>query len=263
MINRQMALNTTSDSLYQTLPCNSIKLAPYQRKCDLLRVNKYAENFNQDLFEAIHVSFRDNQYWVIDGQHRLMLAKKLGMKTIVCQVHYGMSYEEEAKLFDLYNGNESSKATTIHAKINARIEYGDPATMEIKNIVESTGFIFGLDNSKAINKIIATSTLTFIHKQIGCEGLRRVLFLIKQSWDGIYEAVDKCMLMGVYLFVKNYVNDFKDSDFINKMQKVHPRTILNEGKSNKKYSKAAYTPYGIEVLFQYNKGRIHKLQSKF
>jgi hypothetical protein len=257
-------MNTEQEKYdYQLLSCALLKLDKYQRACNIERAYGYVEKFNPNLFEAIHVSYRDGQYWVVDGQHRLIMAKKMGYKYILCQIHKGMTYEEEAKMFDELNGTETSKPTTIHARINARLEYSDPATVEIKRIVEESGFIFGMDNSKAVNKIICTSTLIFIYKQIGARGLGRVLYLIKGAWDGIYEAMDKCVLMGVYQFVKNYADEFKDSDFIQKMKKVSPRSILNEGKANKKYSKSAYTPYAIEVLYHYNKGRRYQLQSKF
>lgn len=248
---------------YQLLPVSSLKLDKYQRACNIERAYEYVKKFNPNLFEAIHVSYRDGQYFVVDGQHRLVMAKKMGYQFITCQIHQGMTYEEEAKMFDEMNGNETSKATTIHARVNAKLEYKDPTTVEIKSIVEECGFIFGMDNGKSINKLIATSTLMFIYKQVGAAGLRRVLVLIKGAWDGIYEAMDKCVLMGVYQFVKNYSDEFKDSDFISKMKKISPRSILNEGKANKKYSKSAYTPYAIEVLYQYNKGRRYQLQNKF
>lgn len=256
-------MSSKQKPVFLSLPVATLKLDKYQRNCNIERAYNYAENFNPNLFEVIHVSQRDGQYWVVDGQHRLVVAKKRGLQYITCQLHYGMTYEEEAKMFDELNGTESSKPTTIHARVNARLEYKDPVMLDIKNIVETSGFVFGMDNSKRVNKIIATSTLIFIYKQIGQAGLRRVLALIKGAWDGHKEAMDKCILMGMYLFVKNYNDQFKDSEFINKMSRVSPRLILNEGKANKKYSRGAYTPFAIEILFNYNKGRRNQLPNVF
>lgn len=251
------------NTLVEEICVSKLKIAAYQSSCNPLRVKRIVENFDKEQLQPIDVSFRDGEYWIVDGQHRVEGIKELKIKTILCRIHYGLSYEQEAKLYVSLNSPTNRRTpTTIH-RVNAMVEARDPKILEIKHLVESNNFIFGKDQSKTVDKIIAIATLEFIHKNLGVTGLDRVLRLVNKTWGGIFEAVDKHVLMGVYLFVKHYNNDFTDKEFISKMNKTHPREIITNGKSNKQFSLSAYTPYGIAIWYQYNKGRSFKLPNRF
>jgi len=257
------SFNKNQMNLVETLSVNSLKIAAYQSPCNPLRVKRIVENFDEEQLQPIDVSFRDKHYWIVDGQHRTEALKEKGIPMVACRIHYGLTYQKEANLYVALNNPKNRRTPTAVNRANAQLEANDPAMMEIKRIVEENGFILGLDQSKAINKIVALATLETIHKQIGAAGLNRVLGLIHGAWYGKFEAMDKAVLMGVYLFVKHYQDDFKDRDFIDKLSKVHPRDIKMDGKSNKQYSQSTYTPYGISVLYYFNKNRIKKLPNKF
>lgn len=250
-------------TLVEILPINCLKIAQYQSPCNALRVKRIVDNYNEELLQPIDVSYRDYQYWIVDGQHRVEALKKKNIPNISCRIHHGLTYQKEANIYEALNNPKNRRTPRAVQRANARIEGGDPVMLEIKKIVESNGFELGLDEYKKINKIIAVTTLEKIYENIGPSGLNRVLYLIHGAWNGIYEAVDVALLQGLYLFVKNYNDDFKDKDFIDKMSRVSPKEIIADGKANKQYSRSTYTPYGLAIMYHFNKGKNKKLPNKF
>ena len=93
---------------YSQINSKSIISEPsYQRMVDFSRVKKIVSNFNPNLVNPIKVSFRDGKYYVFDGQHTLkaLVAKNNNRDLMVeCKVYYGMTLEDEAKLFAEQNG---------------------------------------------------------------------------------------------------------------------------------------------------------------
>ena len=66
-------------------------------------VRKTAAKFDQMAFEAITVSrHTDGSLYVVEGQHRVLLAESLGMATIEAHVHDDLTIEQEATMEGLY-----------------------------------------------------------------------------------------------------------------------------------------------------------------
>ena len=75
---------------------------PYQRDIDQKEVAYIVSNFDLHQFGVIKVSFRDGKYYVYDGQHRITAFKIVNGNQdgfIRCEVHYGLTYEDEARYF--------------------------------------------------------------------------------------------------------------------------------------------------------------------
>lgn len=233
----------------------------YQSQINYIRVKRIITNFDEEELQPIDVSYRDGKYYIVDGQHRVEACKQRKMLNILCKVHYGLAYEQEANLYYQLNNPENRRTPTANQRFKALLEAKDPIALSIKYIVENNGFILGLDNGKAINKIICTATLTKIYKSIGSVGLDRVLRLSKTTWDCILEAVDKNIFMGIYYFTKTYGNEFWDGEFAKSLSKIQPKTIISEGRSSI-LSPQAYVAYAEAILKHYNKGRRNQLQNK-
>ena len=46
---------------------------PYQRKIDMKFIAKCVKEFNPNKIDPVHVSYRDGKYYVIDGQHTIII----------------------------------------------------------------------------------------------------------------------------------------------------------------------------------------------
>ena len=80
----------------------------YQRTVDEKAVRKLAENWNPRYLDPVTVSYRDGKYNVIDGQHRIAAMRRMKESgklkfdadvKVLCIVHTGLTYQEEAELF--------------------------------------------------------------------------------------------------------------------------------------------------------------------
>ena len=78
----------------------------YQRTVKERTVQKLVNNWNPIYLDPIVVSYRDGRYNVIDGQHRVTAMKRMSEsgKTaadvkVLCVVHTGLTYADEAELF--------------------------------------------------------------------------------------------------------------------------------------------------------------------
>ena len=207
--------------------------AEYQRPIDPLRVQKIISNFNIHKVNPIKVSFRDNKYWVFDGQHTLTSLKAInkGEDSMVwCEVHYGLTYEDEAKLFaEQYDG---STKVDIAYQMKALFEAGNEEIKKLVEIADSIGLKFSFDKYKDKNKIIALKKVRDAYRKLGENGLRRILYLVKQVWDGDSTSLDNNILGGMSLFYQTYKDQFDEELFIKQLSKVLPIDIKRRGKSD-------------------------------
>ena len=62
----------------------------YQRKIDMDFVRKAIAEFDPDKIEPVHVSYRDGKYYVMDGQHTILICEGVNGNNPVdmqCIVH--------------------------------------------------------------------------------------------------------------------------------------------------------------------------------
>jgi hypothetical protein len=76
-----------------------------QRLTQPSKVNDMVAHFNPDLLGIPIVSQRDDYFWVIDGGHRVATCREVGWgyKDLQCQIYTGLTEQQEADLFLLYN----------------------------------------------------------------------------------------------------------------------------------------------------------------
>lgn len=231
--------------------------AGYQRPVDSKRVERIISQFNEHKVNPIKVSFRDGRYWVYDGQHTLTVLKAMnkGEDCMVwCEVHFGLTYEDEAKLFaEQYDG---STKVDINYKMNALYEAGDPVVVDMKVKAESAGLTMNFTKGKGDNKLIAVGKLHNIYKSMGAESYRKILCLIKQAWAGQSTSLDKEILGGVAMFVDVYGEIFSEDVFVKNLRKVLPLEIKRKGDSD--ISAKGDLKYAKQILEAYNHGLTKK-----
>lgn len=105
----------------------------YQRSTSNKRVDDMIlAGFDPYLFGAILVS--ENTHHVMDGGHRLALAKKLGMTEVPALVYPNMTIETEARVFDRFNGVR--KPVSLRTRHAARVIYHDPEALAVQSILD-------------------------------------------------------------------------------------------------------------------------------
>lgn len=110
----------------------------YQREVLLTKVRDISSAWSWISFGAIVVAERDGEFWVIDGQHRVMAAKRRSdISTLPCVVFKTFDVKEEAQGFlDLNTGR---KPVTATAKHKAMVAAGDEVAIYVQQQLEALG----------------------------------------------------------------------------------------------------------------------------
>lgn len=204
----------------------------YQRDLSPGKVASIARIFDVDAFGYLVVGRRiDGTYWVIDGQHRWKAMQEIGWtdQNVPCLVLDKTTPEEEAKLFDLYNGNRGMPR--IGDRFKARLRHNDPEAVRIKEIVNDVGYdlFFGRGKTPR-NRIAAINALIKVH-QTGKPGdLYKVLTICRELWDDDPAGVAGELILGMHAFTSRYRDQFEMEKLVEKLTGVSPTGLLNRGR---------------------------------
>lgn len=184
----------------------SLKIDPtYQRPVNELRVERMAAEWNDDLAGAITVSERSDGFYVADGQHRLVAARRAGVIHLPAIVHSGLSQSEEASLFAAINtGTVRPSALAI---FRARVIAADPVAEDIARVVAKCGCIIAYNQgrqSKQPNSTSAVSALERAYDAVGALGLEYTLRTCTTAWPDADRALDAPTITGVSGFLYTY-----------------------------------------------------------
>lgn len=234
----------------------------YQRVVDMNRVGKIVSNFNENLVNPIKVSHRDNRFYVFDGQHTLAALKlRNNNKDLMvdCKVYYGLTQQDEARLFSEQNG--LSRVVDSVAKFKALYTAGDQEIVDFKDTTESLGVKMNFTKGKANNKIIACTKAFKIFKYLPREDYIDLITTCKNAWDGAAEGFCTEILGGMYVFFKNYKNDISVKILESQLSKISPTAIIREGKLS---TNIGDEKYAKQIFMVYNRNlRTRKLRDKF
>src|SRR5699024_4714836 len=141
-------------------------------------------NSNPQAAEIITVSHRDGKYYVPDGQHRVEVYKRMGIKYIYAEVHEGLTQEEEAEMYFLLNKAPNKSVNSIG---KADLATGETYAVDIEYYVNKAGLQVDYDKRRSVKKTIsAYGALKYIYKKHGGEHLYDVLTLSKVIYGDTY-----------------------------------------------------------------------------
>ena len=244
--------NLIRKSTHETLLTKDLKLGDYQRDLDMTRCKSYAADFNIDMMGTIMVSEREGAYYVIDGQHRVIVANLVKLDTVFCQVIKGMTYEEEAILFGKLNTKIKHLSTTSIFK--AGVEGKKSEETEIAKILKNVGFKVG--RAKADNTVVAILALNKVYRKYGSKHLFETLVLIKDIWNGKADSLNNKIITGVSEFIQIYKNEneFTSKVFVKQLKKVDPIMLVREAKTVISTNRTDIKM--VTILFKYYNNRL-------
>lgn len=178
-----------------------VHLPPFQRPANQTWVNNIAANFSPHLNEPIHVALReaDNSYYVIDGQHRLLAHKRLGLAEIKAFLHMGLSTDDEARLFTGLQDRRLGLAP-VH-RFNAQLWSNDPIAVGVDTLLERHGFKVSGNGAQAPDCFQGPTALMDEFRR-NPEQLDNALAVIRGAWkSGEKGATASMMVHGLcYIF---------------------------------------------------------------
>jgi hypothetical protein len=250
MINRQIP------TIFDNIPTDKILKASYQRAISKSKINKIVKNYNPELMTPIRLSLRDNKYYVFDGQHRLEACILLGHLTVLCEIHIGLTYQEEAWLFEHQDDNVTKVSKGY--KFNASIQAGDVKSIRIVELLKNHGFEIQIHGGQSKNKISAVKTLEDIYNY-GEDVFNKTFEVLRGSWDGDVLSLLSNSMKGLALFIKNTPNvDLKW--LVKNLSKIKTNRFYAESTSSKSifgdYEKSYENQYKIAYEFRRRKQNI-------
>ena len=239
-----MQIANKNNMKYEIIEVSKIAIdKSYQRGVNQLKVKKIIKNFNMNAFGTLLVSKRnddDDEYFLVDGQHRLSAAEVKSIKNVPCCVIYGLNQQEEAELFVELNSNRYQVRSMD--KFKAKVAAEDEKTLEMIEIMNKHGFKRNLMNSGCITTrrkgyITNFSVIEMIYNNKGADFLDYVLRIIKAIWgynDGTFDtdAVRRDTIEGIYTFLVKYTKDIDEKRFIEKMRRTEAIKLIHEQNKN-------------------------------
>jgi hypothetical protein len=212
-----------------------INIPTYQRVINMAMIRRIVHNYDPEKFGVLYLSKRANDtYWVIDGLHRLEALRQLGREdeTVPAIVYEGLTYEQEAEMFAAQS-SPFRRQLSFSDVFKARIEAGDAAALEIRDVAESLGLYIdhGRGDSNQPNSIRAVSALDTVYRLGGSEHLRRILGIIQSAFAGERSAYQHKVLRGMHLFLTNYGDQVNEERLINRLRATTLPTLLRKATS--------------------------------
>lgn len=202
-------------------------------------VNKLMEEWDNDKCDFLIVSYRDNKYYIIDGQHRYSVAKAKGIEALPCIIFTGLTQSDEALKFAQQQDNvnklypyDTFKANIACGNANIRSVFID---MEIKRIcdahnVEVKKVSAWQKNPKALRTL---SRARSIVDKNGSECFDWILTVIENSnWELCSESYTKEimeLLKNFYVENKDCIRDAEEC-ILKVFNNISPRDMIAKAK---------------------------------
>lgn len=164
----------------------------YQRAPRMNRVKRIAENWDARKAGVITCSYRDNEFWAIDGQNRTLAARLANVPAVVIEILTGLTAEEDAMLFANQDENKSNVSNL--AKYKANLFAGTDYAVKLYNKLAAYGLTLTSKKGRAedaycINCTAALQSLV-LNPAYGFDCLDWILSTFKSAtWLGAKNAM--------------------------------------------------------------------------
>lgn len=216
------------------IPVSLIKVdhKAYQRE-EKKHVVKMVKEWDDSQCTMLLVNYRSEEGWfyVIDGQHRTVAAKILGIERLVCEVFIDLSVEEEAERFLYYNTGTKSLSPFDTFKANiCRKEANDTAIKEVCDKYE-IAIIDRKNKQKSLRSVTAARS---IYKNGGTVALNWIFSLIEEvHWEDFKESYSADILMAFTSVYTKYIDGLAIArkNLLDFMRTSTPSEIIGIGNS--------------------------------
>lgn len=189
-------------TLFDIVPLHAIFVdESYGRSLDASNLRRILRQWDPKAIGAVLLSLRpDGRYAVIDGQHRVEAARKMGELSIPARVYLDLSHSDEARLYRLFGIH---KAQTPLDRFRAAVAERQPTAMKIKEIVEGMGLEIGT-GYMADGRIIAIAAVISVYERYGGAMLDLALRTLYAAFGRNASAYSVQMVVGLTAFIVRY-----------------------------------------------------------
>jgi hypothetical protein len=237
---------------YMQVQANKISSdTSYNRPINRKEVEDIIKHFNPNLVNPCKLSYRDNKYWIFDGNHTLtaLIERANGDDSIYvdCKVYTGMTREDEAKQFALQNGD--AKKVSSSYQIRALAVSKDPEVMRFQKVTEQAGAKCSFCATNSPYHIKCYDTAFKLFKKHGDSHYYDVISTVIKAWSGHPDSLRKEIICGVSILLTAFPNIDK-TRLVTNLSKESPVEIISRAKSNEAVS--GNTRFAVTLCVIYN-----------
>ena len=201
------------------LPVSELKTDPQaQRTLNEKRAQGIAKNVVPEAIGSIVVSQRaDGSRWIVDGMHRKRVCELEGIETMVGEVHFGLTLQDEAVLF-LIKNRESSKPNALD-EYKVGLTAGLPLFVDTERVLREHRLEMGSTSANSIGAVAGALRIT---ETYGPHILDRSLTVAEAAWGRTPAAWDGMLLGGIGMLLGKHEMVDNDKELAMKIAKKGP-----------------------------------------
>lgn len=217
-------------------------------------VKKLMQAWDNDQCTFLWASYRDGKFYIIDGQHRLAVAKAKGIESLPCIIFTGLSREDEALIFARQNLNVKKLLPVDTFKANIANGNASIPEVEIDMSINTICKKYQVEVKKraganANERVIGSITCARrIISQSGVKALDWMLHTIATTnWKDCSNAYSYEIMETMYSFYRAHESYLDNATVILKdiMNEKSPDTLI----INARYEYKEYTRIKGQILY--------------
>lgn len=213
-------------------------------------VRELASSWEDKLCDPIHVSYRDGQYGIVEGQKRKLAKMMVDSEgTIVCHIYRDMTEQDEYQLFSQLNNCKRTYGT--NEDYEARSQF-DSKWKYVIECVEKSGFSIVYSGGAKENVLVCAATIEEIYDEIGDVNFADILCLLKNICNGCKYSLQATFLKGFVKFYSIYKSSIVDKELSKVFIDKNTKTISKASFDKIKEKADTYTQtknVGIKTAF--------------
>lgn len=198
---------------------------------------------------TIVVAQRCNEYYVVDGQHRVIASlRRSDIQKLPCLVFISDGRVEEAKAF--ININTNRKGMSTLDKFKALLVANDPTAIKLRDLFNKYGILFDVKDSRKPKslKTIAPCLTMVEQDKVAFETTLRICSVLCQD-----RYIHEKLIVGIYYLLTHLSNN--DSRFEHRIYQVGAAKCLEGAeKASAFFSEGGSKVWGTGILTAINKG---------
>lgn len=207
---------------FESVRLDDINVDPsYQRPLRAAKIDEMLATFDPKEITAIVVNRRiDGSLWVLDGQHRVELLRRLGKSVVIADVREGYDHEMEARAF--YRLNRGQTKVSAFDEFRSRVAGNEPSATRIVDIIERHGYHIGRQSEeRAIQAVSALEAAFNMGK------LNATMSIIATVWPMDAASRSANIIVGLATFLLNFQgrDDYDDGRLLEVLDKLTPTAI--------------------------------------
>jgi hypothetical protein len=215
----------------RSIPLHLLRLYPsdgLNRKIKPAWWKHLATTFNVEIMPRLAVLLdASGIYWIIDGQHRYLAMKSLGMSDwdVPCYVYENATDEDAAWIIGVLN---DFRDPGVGNKFKWRLLQGDEQTRDIVEIADRAGW--GIASISTGGRINAITPLYRLHN---ADVLTMTLTTLRAAFGNDNDAVQAQMLSGVGKFLTLHATEVDMVRFVRKLGRYDPDAWTRKARTNR------------------------------